>query len=464
MATFWANFAADGLSAGGCHAVNLLIHAGACLLLFGLARRTLESALPADRAGEAVPLALVTALVWGVHPLNTESVTYVSQRAESLVGLFYLATLYAFAASLKAQGRAAAGWQALCVAACALGMASKPVMVTAPVAVLLFDRAFGARVFAKALRRRVGLYAGLAATWTVLAWLLSGRHESGTSAGLLPHLPSPWTYFLTQPRVVVRYLRLAVWPEGLCLDYAWPPVADPREALWPGLAVTGLLALAVRSAWRGRASGAIALLSFLALAPSSSLIPIADCAFEHRTYVPLAGLVALAVVGVDTWLRKHVGARVRGALAAAVVCTLGCATFARNAVYGSEVAMWGDVVAKRPANLRARNDLAVALSEAGLVDEAKREYQAVLDRIPPDVRKDLDSGRIVCGGLVPSDAWAYHYFRAHENLGLLLLRVCREPREAAEHLEKALRVIPQDAAAQARLRLALASMESAGAH
>ena len=100
-------------------------------------------------------------------PLQTESVTYIIQRTEALVGLFYLLTLYCVIRG--ATSRRSMSWYAAAVAACLLGMATKEVMATAPVIVLLYDRTFLAGSFREAWRRRYGLYLALAATWGVVA-------------------------------------------------------------------------------------------------------------------------------------------------------------------------------------------------------------------------------------------------------------------------------------------------------
>ena len=149
--------------------MNLAIHLLAALALFGIVRRTLELPAVARRFGErgATPVAFCIALLWVVHPLLTEAVTYLSQRAESLMGLFFLLTLYCFLRAAVSQRPGA--WRVGAVAACALGMGCKQVMAAAPLVALLYDRCFLAGSFREALRRRRGLYLALAATWLLLA-------------------------------------------------------------------------------------------------------------------------------------------------------------------------------------------------------------------------------------------------------------------------------------------------------
>ena len=166
--TFAVNYALGGLRVEGYHVVNLLIHLSAALVLWGVARRTLKAyfvTVHGDcpnfrgevRENGTVPLrpvwlALAIALLWVVHPLQTQAVTYVVQREESLMGLFYLLTLYGF---LRAQDSRRPGWwYAASAGCCALGMGAKKVMVTAPLMVLWYDRALVAGSWREIFRRR----------------------------------------------------------------------------------------------------------------------------------------------------------------------------------------------------------------------------------------------------------------------------------------------------------------------
>ena len=144
--TYAFNYALGGLNVWGYHAFNLLVHALTGFTLFGIVRRTLLRPTLGKRFGvEAVPLALAVAVIWIVHPLQTEAVTFISQRAECLMGLFYLLTLYCFIRGLESG--APARWLTLSVAACFLGALSKEIIMTAPVLVLLYDRTFATGSF-----------------------------------------------------------------------------------------------------------------------------------------------------------------------------------------------------------------------------------------------------------------------------------------------------------------------------
>lgn len=378
MLSFAVNYALGGFSAWGYHAVNVAIHLCASLVLFGIVRRTLTGSRLRERYGTAAPwLALSIALMWMAHPLQTESVTYIVQRAEALMGLCLLLTLYSVSRSASAPARSR--WSTAAVAACALGMAAKPVMAVAPLIVLLYDRFFLAESWRRLWRERGRLYLGLAATWSILLVILSRPHESGTSAGFgIQEIP-PLHYALTQPGVILHYMKLVFWPAALCLDYGWPVAGQLRE-VWRSMLVVALLGgMTIWAAHRSSAIGFLGVWWFLLLAPSSSVIPLKDVAAEHRMYLPLMAPVALIVIG--SWhainrLARSAAWR-RGVAASLVmfsVAGLGWLTIRRNETYRSSLAMWQDVIAKRPANARARWILGGILAEQGRLNDAEAQF------------------------------------------------------------------------------------------
>ncbi|MDP7163011.1 MAG: glycosyltransferase family 39 protein, partial [Phycisphaerae bacterium] len=233
------NYAIGELDVRGYHIFNLVVHLLAALTLFGVIRRTLQLAvMPEHVVLSSLPLAFVAALIWTVHPLNTEAVTYIIQRTESLMALFYLLTLYCVIRAAAAPGPLP--WYLAAVVACALGAGCKEAMVTAPVIILLYDRVFLSRSFKEVFARRWPLYVGLAATWGLLAALvlpLSGRAE------LLPEYEY-WTatrsYAYMQFEAVVRYLGLCFWPYTLVMDYGELSVGEVALSV-PQAIVIGLL-------------------------------------------------------------------------------------------------------------------------------------------------------------------------------------------------------------------------------
>lgn len=395
--TLALNHALGGVRPFGYHVGNVLVHVLAAWALFGLARRTLLLPRMAGRCGDdPTPLAFAIAAIWAVHPLLIEAVTYVVQRAESLMALCYLATLYAFVRSATASdaGDAIASgavatprewrWRALAVAACAVGMATKEVMVTAPVVVLLFDRVFMAESWRDVWRRRRGMHVALTSTWIILAWLVPTTAGRGGTAGLGLG-DSSWEYLLTQTRAIAHYLRLAFWPHPLVFDYGMHLRTSFADALPYAAGLTALLALAVAALRRRGAAGFLGITFFLVLAPSSSVVPVAvQPMAEHRMYLPAAVLVALVVPAAYLACRR---AFWWGAIP--VVVALAGLTMARNDAYRTELTLWNDTVAKRPGNARAHGQLADALAAKGRPDAALPHYTKAIE---------LESGHVEQGG------------------------------------------------------------------
>jgi protein O-mannosyl-transferase len=379
------NYAAGGLDVTGYHVTNVMLHLLVALALFGVVRRTLlvggsqgGSEDPQLRTKHADGLALASALVWVLHPLNTEVVATVAQRSESMMALCYLTTLYcALRAWAQPHGW---GWQLAAVAACAAGMASKESMVTAPLMVLVYDRVFLYPTLGAALRERRVLYIGLAATWVVLAALMLG--EPRTSVGFATGV-SAWTYFLNQLPVIARYLWLTVWPRPLVGDYGLSRDLAPTDVIVPGLLVVALGVVTLLASWRYRRLGFLGIWFFVTLAPTSSVVPIAAAVgAERRMYLPLMALAVLAVVGMYRLLARRVAAdsRVPAAVLTVVCLLLAAGTVVRTLEYRSARSLAQTNVDRYPHG-RARLALAselVAVNEhsaaLALLQEAVKDY------------------------------------------------------------------------------------------
>jgi len=490
--TFALNYAISGKSVWSYHALNLLIHMLGGLTLFGVVRRTLllpappaaapgpdrshrapvSSArtaffLPADGGPTGVnPLlrqhatlvALTVALLWTVHPLQTEAVTYIVQRVESLMALFFLLTFYCFIRSVDAPRPRR--WQIGAVAACLLGMATKEVMVTVPVLVLLYDRTFAAGTFRGAWRRRGRLHLALAATWLPLAALVAstGWDRGGTSGfdiGI-----TPLSYWLTQFEAVARYLWLPVWPHPLVFEYGTFWLHRAIEAV-PYAFVVAPLAAAVLFALRHRpVLGFLGAWFFVILAPTSVMPGRLQMIVEHRMYLPLAALLALAVgAAALRWGRRGLGPFL------ALALPLAWLTVQRNTTYASALSLWNDTLAQRPQNERAYNHRGVVLFEAGQIPRAIEDYRTALRLRSqyPEALNNLGNALAELGRMPEAisqlEAAAQMNPRSAEiqsNLGAVLARTPGRLQDAIAHFEEALRIDPGYAKARGNLGNALA--------
>lgn len=381
--SFAANFAVHELWIPGYHAVNLLIHLSSALVLYGLVRRTLLSPAISPTIGKgAQSIALIASLLWVVHPLGTQAVTYVVQRAESMMALCYLWTLYCL--NRAAGPRSAISWGCTAVLACWVGMGSKAVMVTAPAVALLYDRIFLAPSIRVLIRQRwwlhLALWASIVVLWIVgvVGGLYQKEQGGGTTVGFAMEGITPATYGLTQLGVVLHYLRLCVWPHPLCLDYGWPLAHSISDVAFGAVVVGGLVLATIWLMFKRPAIGFLGATFFLILAPTSSIVPIKDLAFEHRMYLPLAAVTVAMAIAAHRWIRR--AARV--ALVIVITLAFMIVTVNRNLLYGNPVELWRQNVAQTPHHPRPLNALGYALLRAGQPAEAEVKLKEAMQQAP----------------------------------------------------------------------------------
>jgi tetratricopeptide (TPR) repeat protein len=450
------NYAVSGYEVWSYHIFNLVIHILAGLMLYVIVRRTLLCDRLKDRFGNyATILAGAAAAIWLVHPIQTQSVTYIVQRAESLMGLFYLFTLYS-AIRVMQSGRSA-GWLVLSIVCCALGMATKEAMATAPVLVLLYDRTFFTGTFRGSLRQRWGLYAGMAATWVILGVLMWTNPHTDQTEGFT--IVASLYYAMNQGIVILRYLRLAVWPVGLCIDYGWPLETNWMRLSPPLLAILSLLAITIWGVVRNRSWSYPAAWFFAVLAPTSSFMPLWHPIYEHRIYLSLAGVAVLAVIGGYALIERaakrftvieRFGRLTGFLLAAVVVGVFTLLTLLRNNDYRSSESIWRSALRVSPFNAGAYNGLGVALAAQGRDIEAMECYlrTVYIDPCYVDGYYNLGNaynrlGRYEEAIEAYKTAIEKHsgYIEAYHNLSMVYCQLGRW-QDAAEACKSAIRVRP----------------------
>ena len=382
------------------HVVNILLHVGCGLLLFGTMRRTLSSQrFDAAWASQAAPIALVVTALWLLHPIQSEAVNYLTQRTELLVSMCYLGTLYLSIRAWDAPGsRTSLAWCLAAVVVCLLGVGSKEVMLTAPLVVVLYDRAFRFPSW-KALRssKRVWLYLSLAASMLVcIALILAGARDE--TVGF--ELGVPWfRYLYSQGWAIAHYLALVLWPRHLTLDYGIGLVDGPKAI--PGLIVLAVFGIMTILAWRRPSRwgwfGFLGAWFFLTLAPSSSVVPIiSEMAAERRMYLALVAVIVLAIAGLDG-LRRFILARAPDREAArkrqaravgnvvggwpwavtGIASVFAVGTAMRSRIYASAEGVWRDAVARTPNNPRGYVNLGNAIAHS---DPSRRKESQALYR------------------------------------------------------------------------------------
>jgi Tfp pilus assembly protein PilF len=391
--TFALNYAWGGLSLPGFHLVNIAIHAAAAVVLYLIFKRVFRNA----------PLfALLGALLFAVHPVQTHSVTYIVQRMTSLSGLFFLLALYLYVrfseqsrqASPPLNVSATLFWLASLLSG-ALAMMSKENAVVLPAALFLYDWYFldGRSKGVRALLIRILPFVVvpcLFAAFYLFMPLLQGKAVK-TVAMTSPIISSrnltPLTYFVTEFSVIWTYLRILAVPYGITLDYCYPVVSKilTLRTVIAGSGLAGLLLLA----WRlrhscPRVSFGIAWF-FLTLSVESTFIPL-DPLFIHRLYLPVAGFV---IVMLDVLVRLPWRRGVMVAVSA-MICVLALLTWQRNVLWTDPMAFNQDNLRKAPHSERVRVRLADDYLAQGRNQEAKPLLLEAL-RINPEYSATITS-------------------------------------------------------------------------
>ncbi len=373
--SFYLNYQFSAANPFSYHVVNVLLHWLNSILVFFVLRRLARASNPAP-AGESgwkgVLAPLAAAAVFLLHPVQTESVAYVSSRSE------LLSVLPAYAALLVFLSRPtpAISWSrsAAVVALFACAVLAKEHAAALPAVLLLADLFFHPYGPWQGVKSNWRLYAPLAAAALAGMGLVWRTLSKTTSAGFQLAGLSWYEYFYTQWRMVWRYLRLALFPAGLNAD---PDIALSRTPLEHGalfycLALIALLAAAFF--YRRRFPlAAFGFFTFvLLLAPTSSLVPIRDLFAERRLYLPMIGLLCAAVE-----LLRRLNPRSTPVLAAlaAVLAVSSYLTWQRAHAWSGAISLWQDTAAKSPHKYRPRFQLAYALYQDGRCTEASAHYE-----------------------------------------------------------------------------------------
>lgn len=494
--SFALNYAMGGDNPSGYHALNVAIHFLAALLLWAIVRRALRLPCFAGRFMRSANwLALATALIWSLHPLQTEAVVYLTQRTELMMAILYLATLYCSLRYWSAlplppgEGRdegeslptrqQRATWLVLAFLSCLCGMASKEVMVSAPLMVLLFERTFIAGSLANALRRSWPLYVALASTWLLLLALNIGLPRAKSAGfGLGPPLISWW---LTQARLFLIYLKLVVWPWPLLIHYHLPYPQTFAQASMYAIPVLLLALTTLFLLWRNKPIGFLGCWVFAILSPTSLVPILTEMGAERRMYLPLAAFAALFVVAGCTLaqavLRRVARSRytsfcprrmdVMAAVPVVVVALmLGLVSAKRVAAYDDELGLWQDVLRFQPRNYSAYINRGLLLAKSGRLPEAISELHAAVAIKPDDpialnklglAFQQVGRPQEALDAIRAALKMDPDYPAALNNLALAFLDLGR-PAEATEKLQHALQLQPGYALAHNNLGIALFRM------
>ncbi len=431
--SFAIDYLLHGLDPFGYHLTNIIIHilnATCVYILVNLTfmtpalREWLQRTTPSPTA-----IALTSALLFLSHPVQTQAVTYISQRFTSLATLFYLLSLISY---IKARSANAVikPLYILSILSAILAMKTKEISLTLPFTVLLYEYTFIARGFKRGLIHSIPFFLLLP---MIPLELLTGDGDGDVwermrTQQIRDLQTLPWNvYLVTQIRVIVTYLRLLIFPAWQNLDYDYPiftSVLD-MEVLLSLILISSLLVLGIYIFRRARRKGdGYGILVFWGIAwffitlSVESLVPIQDVINEHRLYLPSVGMV-VAFCGVLNHGLQRAGLTTfwQGLVVALLVFILGVTAWKRNLVWKDELTLWSDVVAKSPHKARGYNNLGLAYADRGRMDDAIEAFRRAIE-LEPD------------------------HARAHNNLGLAYYRKGRRDRALSEYT-LALRLDPE---------------------
>jgi Tfp pilus assembly protein PilF len=464
--SFALNYYLHGYNVVGFHVVNILIHISTGFFFYFFVKSTFGTPALRSRYGNYMWISLFTAAVWMVHPLHTQSVSYVVQRMNSLCAMFYILSILLYARFRLSQQQRNKWWLfSGCILAGAMALASKEIAATLPVFIIAYEWYFFQDLDLKWLKHHIPLLTGCLLLAAVIALALLGSNPldrvldgyKGRDFTLTQRL-------LTESRVIIFYLSQLLWPHPsrLNLDHDFPlsnSLTDPMTTIFSIIAIAALIGLAVVTAKKQRLLSFCIFWFFGNLVIESSIIAL-EIIFEHRTYLPSMAFSLIISLVACRWVKPTW-------LQAVLLCTMVTVsaiwTYDRNTVYNDRVTFWQDCVDKSPRKARPHNNLGVALADQGYHHEAINQYRKALEIDPLYQEPVANIGlTLVEQGKIKESIT--QFLKALEmnpkdsktlnNLGASLV-VERRYAEAIQHLSESLALNPHYAQAHNNMGVAL---------
>lgn len=492
--SFALNYAAGGLDTFGYHLFNVAVHMANSVLVFALALMLFRTGVVKDRGLEeyALPGAIIASFLFAAHPVQTQAVSYITQRFASLTALFYLLSLASY---LKWRTSSAGGrffFYGIALLSAIAAQFTKETGFTLPAVIVLTEFAFFRP--AGGLGKRLTALAPFLLTMAIIPALMFGPELFASDASGLSdttrklqlrdlEMISSHDYMATQFRVMATYFRLLVLPVGQNIDYEYPLFTSffTPEVLFSALFVIFIFLSGVFLMVRGRGGSGHSLIAgygiiffFMAISIESSIIPILDVIYEHRLYLPNAGaalFVSAMLIGLFETAKRRFGLKASAltfSVAAAIILALplAAATWSRNNLWSDDILFWRDAAAKSPAKARVRNNLGNVLYKKGFTSEGMAEFRKAAELEPAfaDARYNLGNAYKDLGLMeeaISEFEAAVNYqpgkMNARNNLGLSYY-VTGRYEDSAEEFKTILKTNPDDYRARNNLGLAYSKM------
>jgi hypothetical protein len=484
--TFALNYGVHGLNVTGYHVVNLAIHITNAFLVYFLIVLAFDTPFleTSQLRTYARHIALISALLFVSHPVQTQAVTFIVQRLTSLATMFYLASLLSYIKSrLTVQGTGRYILYSASLIFAVLAMKTKEIAITLPFVIALFEFSFFPSSLPHAAdggnrtRRALFLIPFFVTMLVILLTFIGTSMPLSEMFGDIAEVEgvediSRHDYMLTELRVVVTYLRLLVLPVGQNLDYdytVFKSFFDPQVIL-SFLFLLSVLGVGVYFHLRSTVTDhALRLVSFgicwffITLSVESGIIPL-HVIYEHRVYLPSSGFFIAFVSGVFILLRRSLAA---GNLLPVLVLVflslpLSAASYARNSIWKDGFSLWEDVIKKSPRKARGYNNLGNRYSEKDIYKKALKYYEIAVSLDPQNALYQDNLG-IAYGFSGKVDEAIKHFllavkiqpdlYEAHNNLGYAYLNKGMV-KAAVRHFKIALSIKPDYSVALDNLKYA----------
>ena len=450
------NYYFSGYNLVSYHVVNILIHFACGIFLYFLAKSTLQTPALVSRYEKLGWIPFIAVFIWLVHPLQTQSVTYIIQRMNSMAAMFYILSMLLYV-KFRMSGTPRLKWLqfAGCVISALLAFGTKEITATLPAFIVLYEWFFFQGSSLQWAKRHILLLGGILVLVMIIALVyLDYDPVAKIMKGYRIRDFTPMQRVLTQSRVVIFYISLMLWPSPsrLNLDHDFTlsySLLNPVTTVMSISVIVALVVLAILMARKEPLLSFSILWFFGNLLIESSVIGL-ELVFEHRNYLPTMFAIIAIVALVFRYLKHALVAAIALSLVGALFCMW---TFQRNRVWADEVSLYRDSALKSPGKARPQNNLGAALSRQGRYEEAIGKYRMAL-RIDPeyaDAHYNLGFALSKTGKL---DEGLYHFKQAVSiepkrvkylnNLGVAL-SIAGNYDEAIAHFQKALKINQSDA-------------------
>jgi protein O-mannosyl-transferase len=396
------NYHFNGLNVSGYHLFNLGVHLLSAILVWWLTLLTFstpamkEAFADGETGNIANIVALFAGLVFVAHPIQTEAVTYIVQRAASMATLFYLASLCLYIKSRLSKDKGpspdlARFYYFGSVITAVLAMFSKEMAITLPLMILLYEYSF--------LKTKEGLNWKYLLPFLFILFIipLTTIYTDPAALNLLRGDPgiSSMHYLLTQFRVMVTYIRLVFLPLNQNLDYDYPVFKSVFDApvLVSLIFLITVLFCAKRLFSKYKLVSFAIYWFFLTLLPESSFFPIRDVIYEHRLYLPLVGFSIFLVSSAYYLIGKH-NITYMALILIAMIVFYSVLTYQRNKVWRDDLTLWDDTVGKSPHKARPYLNRGMNYYEQGEYTKAMTDFNKAIENNPKDANAYYDRGLI----------------------------------------------------------------------